>query len=43
MTDPDPDRSGSKREITDQASWQRWLPGLTTRRLAAHGTDRELS
>jgi hypothetical protein len=33
-TDSDPDRSGSKREITDRASWQRWLPGLTKAALA---------
>ena len=32
MTDSDPDRSGSKREIADRAGWQRWLPGLDTLR-----------
>ena len=32
MTNSDPDRSGSKREITDRAGWQRWLPGLDTLR-----------
>ena len=32
MTDSDLDRSGSKREIPDRASWQRWLPGLDTLR-----------
>ena len=30
MTDTVPDRSGSQREITDRASWQRWLPELDT-------------
>jgi high affinity sulfate transporter 1 len=30
MTDSDPDRRDSKREITDRAGWQRWLPGLYT-------------
>ena len=32
MTDSDPDRSSSKRELTDRASWQRWLPGVDTLR-----------
>ena len=32
MTDSDPDRRDSKREITDRAGWQRWLPGLYTLR-----------
>src|SRR3954454_9193323 len=32
MTDFVPDRSGTKREIPDRASWQRWLPGLDTLR-----------
>ena len=32
MTDSDPNRSGSKREIADRAGWQRWLPGLDTLR-----------
>ena len=32
MTNSDPNRSGSKREIADRAGWQRWLPGLDTLR-----------